>query len=88
MIDRPARDSVANARIGHLRRDPFELRVLRHGGRGERRQCRHPALLRVWDNRERGCQAMGYCIRTDGVTEGGIEEKCPLDPGLPTSVQP
>lgn len=47
----------------------------------------HPALLRMWDKRQRGYRAMGYSIRADASAEGVIEAELPLGGALPTRVQ-
>jgi len=38
----------------------------------------HPALLRMWDKRQRGYRAMGYSIRADASAEGAVEAELPL----------
>ena len=47
----------------------------------------HPALLRMWDKRQRGYRAMGYSIRADASAEGTVEAEVPLSRALPTRVQ-
>lgn len=38
----------------------------------------HPALLRMWDKRQRGYRAMGYSIRADVGAERTVETELPL----------
>jgi superfamily II DNA or RNA helicase len=47
----------------------------------------HPALLRMWDKRQRGYRAMGYSIRAEANAEGPVEAELPLDRALLTRVQ-
>lgn len=47
----------------------------------------HPALLRMWDQRQRGYRAMGYSIRADASAEGTVEVELPLGTALLTRVQ-
>jgi len=47
----------------------------------------HPALLRMWDKRQRGYRAMGYSIRVDASAEGAVEAELPLGRALLTGVQ-
>ena len=47
----------------------------------------HPALLRMWDKRQRGYRAMGYSIRADVSADGALEAELPLGGALPTRVQ-
>ena len=47
----------------------------------------HPALLRMWDKRQRGYRAMGYSIRTDASVEGAVEAGLPIGRALLTRVQ-
>jgi hypothetical protein len=36
----------------------------------------HPALLRMWDNRQRGYRAMGYAIQTTDAGLPGVIKFC------------
>jgi superfamily II DNA or RNA helicase len=47
----------------------------------------HPALLRMWDKRQRGYRAMGYSIRANASVEGAVEAELPLGRALLTRVQ-
>jgi superfamily II DNA or RNA helicase len=50
----------------------------------------HPALLRMWDKRQRGYRTMGYSIRTAASAEGAegaVEAERPLGRALLTRVQ-
>jgi superfamily II DNA or RNA helicase len=50
----------------------------------------HPALLRMWDKRQRGYRTMGYSIRTAASAEGAegaVEAELPLGRALLTGVQ-
>lgn len=47
----------------------------------------HPALVRMWDKRQRGYRAMGYSIRADASAEEPVEAEGSLDRVLPTGVQ-
>ena len=47
----------------------------------------HPALLRMWDKRQRGYRAMGYSIRADASAEGNVEAELPLGRALLRRVQ-
>jgi superfamily II DNA or RNA helicase len=46
----------------------------------------HPALIRMWDRRQRGYRAMGYSIRADARVEGAVEAELPLGRALLTRV--
>jgi superfamily II DNA or RNA helicase len=46
----------------------------------------HPALLRMWDKRQRGYRAMGYSIRAGANADGALEAELPLGGALPTRV--
>jgi superfamily II DNA or RNA helicase len=47
----------------------------------------HPALLRMWEKRQRGYRAMGYSMRADASAEGPVEAELPLDRVLQKWVQ-
>ena len=47
----------------------------------------HPALLRMWDKRQRGYRAMSYPIRADGGAEGTVETELPLGGAIQTRNQ-
>lgn len=47
----------------------------------------HPALVRMWDKRQRGYRAIGCSIRADASAEEPFEAEGSLDRALPTGVQ-
>lgn len=48
----------------------------------------HPALVRMWDKRQRGYRAMGYSIRVDVDPDGTVAAGLPLGRALHTGNQP
>ena len=49
-----------------------DVRIIDFVGTGQ------PALLRMWDKRQRGYRAMGYSIRADASTDWPVEVELPL----------
>ncbi len=48
----------------------------------------HPALVRMWDKRQRGYRAMGYAIRADVDPAGTVAAQHPIGCALQTRNQP
>jgi len=46
----------------------------------------HPALLRMWDKRQRGYRAMGYSIRADASAARAVEAELPIGGAFSTRV--
>jgi hypothetical protein len=47
----------------------------------------HPALVRMWDKRQRGYRAMSYSIRADVDPAGAVAAGLPLSRALQTRNQ-